>query len=163
MAESKNGKSKKSKEDIREQLKEYKLAYKNGRISKELSKKNLNRLIRKIEYLGNSIPDKLFLATVLADLERYKDAEDILSEYENETLDLYERSLYKNTKQNVIYKRNVSFISSLYYSGKSFEEIMNIAERENSEYRIGLTIPFIRNVINQCKNKKQMMSEDKEH
>ena len=76
--------SQKDKDKIKNNLEYYKCLYRQNKLNKSNLQKNLQKLIVKIEALGNTFEDRMFLAEVYAELNMMEKAETILNEeYDN--------------------------------------------------------------------------------
>lgn len=147
--------SQKDKDAIKKELVKYKCLYRQNKLTKSNLQKNLQKLIVKIEALGNTFEDRMFLAEVYAELNMMEKAETILNEEYSDNLGPYNETLYKKIKKEVIEKRNFQYIKKLYEQGKNEEEIIKDAEKQSYRYRKDLNLRFINYVVNCIKMEKK--------
>lgn len=145
------------KETIKKELIHFKSLYKQKKISKSDLKKNLNKLNAKINALGNTFEDRMFLAEVYAELEMIGQAEEVLYEESDKKTDVYKEMLYNEIEKEVIEKRNYLFIKRLREQGKTKEEIISIAEKQSTHYKKYLKLSFISYAIKSCDEEKRKL------
>lgn len=150
-----------NKDKIRKELNEYKKEMPN--LDKEKLKKDLlPKIIKCIKYLGNDFYDVMFLVDVYIKIEEYNMAEEIVNYVETDELNYQvgnakgKKILLDDKKRIVLLNKNKSYVQKLYYKyGDDIEKIMKEAEKQNSTNRKYLSMKFIRQIINECKQQDE--------
>lgn len=149
-----------NKYKIREELDKYK--EKMPSLNKKILQKDLPKTIKYINYLGNDFYDLMFLVDVYIKLEDYSMAEGIINYIEIDELNYQvEKIKGKNfsldsKKEIILLEKNKRYVQKLYYKyGDDIEKIMKEAEKQNSTNRKYLSMKFIRQIINECKQQEE--------
>ncbi len=155
---------------VKQFLSVYTKARKNGDLSKMCLEENADKFAQKIEYLGDRLSYKLFLAEMYSFIGRFKEAREILSWYDKEDLTISERKQYENIEKGILIEENKRMIRRLCERGKNFQEILNECEKVGTCNRVLMDFKFIKEVMNQYKigeakkleqsNKVQVKQED---
>ncbi len=127
---------------------EYQQSKRKGNLNKKKLSKNLEKITKMITLLGCKTSDILYLASMYNDLGDYKKTEKLLNLYEPKQLGETDRINYCIIKDETRKIRNKAFVNELYEQGLSPTQIIELCEKEVSEYRAPfLDLKFITKVL----------------
>lgn len=143
---------------IKQFLGMYVKAREEGNLSKMNLEENAEKFAKKIEYLGERLSYKLYLAEMYSYIGKFNKARDILSMYDKSDLTNLEKKQYEKIENGIINHENEAIIRRLCERGKNFQEIMQECERVSTSNRVMMTPKYIKSIINQY-NKEQEENE----
>lgn len=145
---------------IKEFLSRYMLAKDNGTLDKMNLAENVKKFEAKLNYIGERVSYKLYLAEMYLYLEKFNKVREILSWYELENLTDMEKRQYKNIEKDIIIQENKKLIQRLCDKGKSYQEILDECEKVGTGNRIYLKPKFIKETMNDYLNKEDKKDKD---
>lgn len=155
-------KTKKSlyQKQIKEFLGRYREAKDKGQLDKLNLQENARKFEAKLNYIGDRISFRLYLADMYLYIGNVKKVREILSGYDFDTLTEMEKRQYKNIEDGIITQENKAIIGKLCEKGLDYQGILNECEKVPTGNRIYLKPKVIKEYMTEYLNKKS--KEEKE-